>query len=1070
MEINGVYYCSRCMRRLEGEGPCPHCGYDGTQERDLSVLEEGTLLNGKYQLGAVIGQGGFGITYAAWDENLDRAVAVKEYFPSDFVTRNTDVSDEAVCLEKYRTVFLEGRLRFEREGRLLAALQEIPNVVKVLDYFSENNTAYIVMEYIHGVPLDKWIAGKKLKPGQVLQVMRPVADALALLHRQGVVHRDLKPDNMLVEEDGAIRLIDFGAAMQAEQHGSTIILSRGYAPVEQYGKEYGRQGPWSDVYGLAAVIYELLTGDAPQEALLRAQRDEMRSPAALGIRLHKKQNAALMAALAVQPEKRTQSMEEFRAGLYLLPMPEQVLWRKRMQRRVFSAFAVILLIAALIAANFTVGLPLGHGLLYSLRKDGWHILREWRSQAQRELPGSLLGLPVTAVERDAFRGDEALEQVTLPPSVRSLGDQVFYACPNLNTVHLNEDLKEIGLNAFDGAAENLLIWGRRNGTQEVYAQSNCLLFVDGSEMVFEEMGDGLILTECNSPVEKLVIPSYVNEKPVVEIGETVKIKIAAEVYFPDELTALPAGICEGNDNLKIIHVGKHTKQIGAGAFQKCGQLSVLYFGEALQSVGDSAFCQCSSLTDIFLPEGVVELGENVFSKCTSLRSFFMPDSVEKAGNSIFSHCSALQEIRLSEALKEIPRNAFQACGFTTIRLPRSIRFIGNGAFRESSLEWLSIPAGVRMLEAEIFASCTSLKWVQFLCDDAELTEGSMAYTELTGFPDDLVIGGHSGTVAEWIAAECGAEFVDINGWSDGFELVGECAVLKESQKSLWVPWFNEKENCLITHTKGVSGSDVQIIILSRFQKKVMDSEFAKCSNLTVVYAPGGLEAIGDFSFTECGNLKKINMKTSPGIIGAGAFSRDFELTSFDLSGAYQIGAEAFLDCHKLESLNLSNHLTEIGALALTGCADVIYGLIVPGSLTFIPINSLDTAQKWVVLSEGCKEISYQGMFGCPQLRCLILPPGMRHVRDQAVFSYQTLDVWVYQPDMLIDDLAFYSFTPAPGQSWEDLLAKYPPPVIHGYPGSTAEEYAKAHQFDFVEITQTYEETVEAVKRMDWSDP
>ena len=164
MEIRGLFYCSRCMRGMETDGVCPHCGYDGKGEKDASVLEEGTLLNGRYQLGAVIGKGGFGITYAAWDENLDRPVAVKEFFPSVLVTRNTGLSDEVVCPEKYRTGFLEGRLRFERESRLLATLREIPNVVEVLDYFSENETAYIVMEYIHGVTLDAWAAEKKPGP------------------------------------------------------------------------------------------------------------------------------------------------------------------------------------------------------------------------------------------------------------------------------------------------------------------------------------------------------------------------------------------------------------------------------------------------------------------------------------------------------------------------------------------------------------------------------------------------------------------------------------------------------------------------------------------------------------------------------------------------------------------------------------------------------------------------------------------------------------------------------------------------------------------------------------------
>lgn len=1066
MEIKGMIYCSRCMRRMETDGPCPHCGYDGMQERNFSVLEEGTLLNGKYQLGAVIGQGGFGITYAAWDENLDRPVAVKEYFPADFVTRNTDVSDEVTCLEKYQTIFLEGRLRFERESHLLAALQEIPNVVKVLDYFSENNTAYIVMEYIHGVPLDEWIAGQTMKPAQVLQFMRPVADALTLLHCQGVVHRDLKPDNMLVDNDGSIRLIDFGAAMEINQHGGTVILSRGYAPVEQYGKEYGRQGPWSDVYGLAAVIYQLLTGEAPQEALLRAQRDELKSPAAMGVKLHKKQNAALMAALAVQPEKRTQSMEEFRAGLYMLPMPEQVRWRKRMQRRLITAFCVILLFAALIAANFTTGLPLGHGLLYSLRTDGWHILREWRGETQRELPVRLLGLPVTTVERDAFRGNETLERVTVPPSVQSIGDQAFYGCPRLSEVYLNESLETIGLNAFDGAAEDLLIWGKRNGAQEVYAQSNHLRFVDGSEMDFEENETGLTLTRLDSAAETLIIPSYVNGVPVTEIDDSIHIPFARVIYFPDYLAVIPNEICKGNTVIKEIHIGRETREIGDYAFSECLTLREIVWGNKLEQIGKGAFTRTAALTNVALPAGVKCLKEFAFQN-SGVHSFNMPDSVTELGERVFGYCKNLTDIRVSENVTVIPKDAFIDCGLTTIRLPGSIRFINDWAFSGSSLVYLVLPASVEMLGYGVFVECASLQWVQFLCDHVQLGESvyDYAYGEFTNYPDDFVIGGRPGSTAELIAIEAGISFEDISGWSNCFDLMGDCAYLREDADIVRIPWFNENENCPIVRTEGMDHSAVQEVTLSFFQRTVYHGEFFQCHQLRVVNAPAPLEKIEAFAFYDCESLETVQTTAKLRTIEDWAFLGDKSLRDIDLSGVVWIGNEVFLYCDAIKEVHLS-HVKDIGTFAFRGSG--IQGIVVPSGLKSISGGAVFGDMpviEWAVFSEGCKVIGFHSMMSCPNLRYLVLPPGMRRVDKEAVCSDCLLNVWIYQPDMVIDDLAFYSHVPNNGETWEDVFAKYPPPIIHGYPGSTAEEYARNHQFEFVEITASYEETVKAVQHM-----
>ena len=191
------------MRRLAetdlAVSACPLCGRDPGTRRPPMALDAGTLLAGRYQLCDVIGQGGFGITYAAWDETLGMPVAVKEYFPRGDAARDPAVSDEAAPLPGREAFYADGLARFRRESNLLASLQGIPCVVKVLDFFSGNNTAYIAMEYIHGQPVDRWARENKFRPAELLDRLLPVFDALVRTHSQGVIHRDITPDNILAE-------------------------------------------------------------------------------------------------------------------------------------------------------------------------------------------------------------------------------------------------------------------------------------------------------------------------------------------------------------------------------------------------------------------------------------------------------------------------------------------------------------------------------------------------------------------------------------------------------------------------------------------------------------------------------------------------------------------------------------------------------------------------------------------------------------------------------------------------------------------------------------------------------
>lgn len=333
MNIGEKYYCSRCMREIDREGICPHCGYDPAASVAGSQLEEGTLLqSGRYELGTVIGQGGFGITYSAWDQVLDIPVAIKEYYPDCYCQRDISETDTVFTKPDCSGYYHLGLQTFIREARILAMLQNIPTVVKVYDCFEKNNTAYIVMEFVRGETLQHYCQKHHPKEQELLKMLRNTIDDLILVHKAGVLHRDISPSNLLVQENGTVKLIDFGAATNlAKAEEKNASLNRSFAAPEQYDAN-GEQGFWTDVYGLSATLYTLFTGEMIPDAPSRLEKDRLKKPRRAGAKISRRLSSAIFRGLRIDPRKRIQSMEEFRAELYHLPLPLQT----RRQKAIFA--------------------------------------------------------------------------------------------------------------------------------------------------------------------------------------------------------------------------------------------------------------------------------------------------------------------------------------------------------------------------------------------------------------------------------------------------------------------------------------------------------------------------------------------------------------------------------------------------------------------------------------------------------------------------------------------------------------------------------------------------------------
>ena len=312
-------YCSKCMNPIEEtDVECPFCGTALNAEIPSHHLAPGTILNNKFMVGAALGEGGFGITYIGRDTKLDMKVAIKEYYPNGYVNRSNTISPavNSSTSGERKDFFDTGRERFLREAQILAKFSGSTGIVDVRDFFEENNTAYIVMEYLDGQTLKEYLKNKgTLTPEQTIRLLMPVMESLKKVHTQGLIHRDISPDNIMLV-DGHVKLLDFGAARNVSATANkslSVMLKPGYAPEEQY-RSKGDQGPWTDVYALCATMYKCITGITPDDSTQRVFSDELKTPSALGISIDPVIEKALLKGLNVMQKDRYQSIDELLNG------------------------------------------------------------------------------------------------------------------------------------------------------------------------------------------------------------------------------------------------------------------------------------------------------------------------------------------------------------------------------------------------------------------------------------------------------------------------------------------------------------------------------------------------------------------------------------------------------------------------------------------------------------------------------------------------------------------------------------------------------------------------------------
>lgn len=311
-------------------------------------LPVGRLLLERYEIEKTLGQGGFGITYAAVDRKLLGRVAIKEYFPAALACRQEE--GVAPLSEECRQRFLQGKEKFLSEARALAGLSQTAGIVSVLGFFEEQGTAYMVMEYVPGISLRGWLEEQETLPSfqRAMELLAPVFAAMEQVHKKGLIHRDICSDNLILRDNGTLTLIDFGAArafyqQEEEALTRTVLVHQGYAPPEQYDKK-GKQGPWTDVYGLASTLYEMVTGTMPPSAPERLGGENLYPPSAYGADITPEQEEALSRGLSLETRERFSTVKAFQNAL----LPGEEAPQKKKKYWLWGAVAGVLMLCTVL--------------------------------------------------------------------------------------------------------------------------------------------------------------------------------------------------------------------------------------------------------------------------------------------------------------------------------------------------------------------------------------------------------------------------------------------------------------------------------------------------------------------------------------------------------------------------------------------------------------------------------------------------------------------------------------------------------------------------------------------------
>ena len=642
-------YCIHCMEPLpESATICAHCHFDYADRQENPSHLPHTVLAGKYLVGQAIGQGGFGITYIGLDLNLQIKVAIKEYFPMGFASR-TATSDRSVIpnTERDAAFFSHGREKFIKEAQVLAKLNTCTAIVHVRDYFQEHGTAYIVMDFVEGKTLLNHIreSNGKMSFIETYQLLAPLMEQLSTVHKLGIIHRDISPDNIIITADGRPILLDFGAARafqnDGQKHTFSVNLKHGFAPVEQYSGR-SEQGPATDEYALCATIYACICGKKPPHSLdISLGEDKLIPPSGQGADIGMEQEKVLLKGMATVAKERYPSIqalrEAFEACSEKTPVEKKPSQKAPSEKNVDehrhnrrfgrkwvlpAALACVVLVIGVWVCLGVVATVREGNCEYTLYFDGTATLIGYVGNDENlTVPEAINGYMLTSIGMEAFAYCTSLTQVTIPDSVTSIGDSAFGGCTRLTQVTIPDSVTSIGDSAFSGCTSLTLLIDSSNTYAIQYAKDKGISY--------------------ETKAESAAVIATASTAAVTPVGTAIEGSCVYTLYFDGTATLI--GYVGHDKNLTVPEAinGYMLTSIGGGAFLGCTSLTQVTIPDSVTRIDYRAFRGCTSLTRVTIPDSVTRIGIDAFYGCESLTQVTIPDSVTGIGEDAFNNCTSL---------------------------------------------------------------------------------------------------------------------------------------------------------------------------------------------------------------------------------------------------------------------------------------------------------------------------------------------------------------------------------------------------------------------------------------------
>ena len=898
-----VSRCAKCMNPAE-RYPCPHCGFDGSPQPS-HCLPYYSILGGKYLVGRMLGQGGFGITYIGWDLALDEKIAIKEFFPNGHVLRDSSWSTQLHWTNSQQSQELQrsGAESFLREAKKMARIRSVSEATNVIDAFFENDTAYIIMEFVEGQTLKSVLEQQgPLTWTRAKEIFFPAIRAMGQIHQMGIIHRDLSPDNLMIRPDGSVKILDLGAAkdMTVNSGASSMLVAKGgFSPLEQYTQR-GGSGAWTDVYAMAATMYYSITGVMPPAVMDRMEEDRLDWQLPQLRALPAGAVNALRHAMEVYSKNRTQSMEQFLLELQTAPV------KRTVSKGLIAAIAIP-------AAAIAIAL----GLYFSFfagNKDtvvsppavsanhpgsGSHVPGADPAQTEPETVapvekaysgtcGEELSwvledntLVITGSGKmDNFRKGtapwfgvrEEIKRIWLPEEITGLGEYAFYGLPNIKTLVLPDSIHTVPEGAME-SCKNLaaistpeLDWDHSffSGPYGIYSRE----WWEYPEPAFSLVRGQVY--PCGSN-----LCWSIDEAGVLNISGSGQMSVYETEQgwkaYGKEITAI------------VIEPG--VTSVADSAFQYCYASSVS-LPNTLTSIGFNAFSDCLYLREVVIPEGVVEVDIQAVSFCFSLERLVLPASLSRLNGDSFTYNYYLEQFEISEqnpffcvedgVLFSKDRTklvAYPSGRAGSYQIPGGVQVIGEGTFISADcLEALTIPEGVTTIESWGLSGCNRL-------------------SELT-LPDSLL------EIQDYALGNICVDSLNI---PKNVTSLGNCAFSHCSVNRFTV----DPENPILTAVDGVLFSkDMSTLI--RFPANgassytvpagvtvLRENAFSDCYELSSVTLPDSLVSIESWAFSYCGNLRSVNIPQSVSYIGWYAFDGCEQLKSVTISRNCLVEEDAF---------------------------------------------------------------------------------------------------------------------------------------------------------------------------------